>query len=166
MRTSRQVPKSPSGRRMAIAYTLLAALALAVVLAVLQAGAQRRPARQVPAGQRVAQATLCLGPAGTELRLEQSGRFLTLDGPDRLAGRLRLDGDRLHGQVACRDGGSAALDVVLDGGGLRGTVGGAELAHDRTERIEAAPHRAPPGRGDRELTGRDALDAAEQRLME
>jgi K+:H+ antiporter len=128
MRTSRQVPKSPSGRRMAIAYTLLAALALAVVLAVLQAGAQRRPARQVPAGQRVAQATLCLGPAGTELRLEQSGRFLTLDGPGRLAGRLRLDGDRLRGQVACRDGGSAALDVVLDGGGLRGTVGGAELA--------------------------------------
>src|SRR6266511_5788644 len=64
----------------------------------------------------------------SELRLEQSGRFLTLDGPDRLAGRLRLDGDRLHGQVACRDGGSAALDVVLDGGGLRGTVGGAELA--------------------------------------
>src|SRR6266545_3049731 len=132
MRTSRQVPKSPSGRRMAIAYTLLAALALAVVLAVLQAGAQRRPARQVPAGQRVAQATLCLGPAGTELRLEQSGRFLTLDGPDRLAGRLRLDGDRLHGQVACRDGGSAALDVVLDGGGLRGTVGGAELATTAT----------------------------------
>ncbi len=132
MRTSRQVPKSPSGRRMAIAYTLLAALALAVVLAVLQAGAQRRPARQVPAGQRVVQATLCLGPAGTELRLEQSGRFLTLDGPDRLAGRLRLDGDRLHGQVACRDGGSAALDVVLDGGGLRGTVGGAELATTAT----------------------------------
>jgi Kef-type K+ transport system membrane component KefB len=151
MATSPQTPKLPSGGRAALAYVLLVGSALAVVLTVLQVGGERRPAPQVGGAYRIDPDSPCLGPAGTRIHLAQSGSFLTLSGPGGVEGKLRLEDGRVEGQVACRDGGEAAVALTPDGeGGLRGTVGGTGLeaepiAAEESGEAAAQPSRPPSG---------------------
>jgi Kef-type K+ transport system membrane component KefB len=136
MRGSKRVAGPWSGRRVAGSYTLLIALVGVTALLSFRAGAERRPPPDVGGTYRIEAAEPCLGPAGTELRLEQSGTYLTLLGPQDVRGPLRLRAGRIEGPVACRGGRAAQLRAQVDDGALTGSVAGAPFALTRTGAVE------------------------------
>ncbi|HEX8132315.1 MAG TPA: hypothetical protein VF880_02635, partial [Actinomycetes bacterium] len=126
-----------SGRRVAFAFLLLLGFVAAVAVVVFQAAATLRPAPRVAGAYRLDEPSPCLGDRDQRLRLEQSGQFVDLDGPGRVAGGLRLRSGQLDGTVTCRAGGQAWLTARADGTSLRGTAGGAALTVTRPPQPEA-----------------------------
>ena len=108
--------ESRSGRRLLVAYALLALVVVAVLILVLPIGSRLRPPKATAGIYRLEQPSACLGGPGTRVRLRQSGQFVGLDGGDGVSGRLRLRGARLHGRVTCRDGSDAGLLLQVGNG--------------------------------------------------
>src|SRR6266511_4210023 len=126
--TSPGIGHSGSRRRVAVAYVLLLVVVAAVALVVFQVGARQRPTPQLAADYRLEASSPCLGGRGGHLQVRQSGQFVSLEGADRAGGRLRLRDGRLQGEVSCRDGSVARLELrTADMAKLTGSVGVAQL---------------------------------------
>jgi Kef-type K+ transport system membrane component KefB len=130
------VPK----RRLAVYFALLAVLAAVATAGVLSLGADEQAEKQIAGGYDVTVANPCLGKAGQQFDIKQSGRFVTMEsngsGP---SGKLEVRDGRLSGDVECVDGGKAPIDARVQGESLRGTVGGRPAA--------AELRREPPAPG-------------------
>src|SRR6266540_4279563 len=139
--TSPGIGHGGSGRRVAIAYVLLLAMVAAVALVVFKSGGRQRPVPQLASDYRLEVSSPCLGDRGAHLRLRQSGQFVSLDGAGEAGGRLRFRGGRLRGEVSCRGGSVAPLELrTADTAMLTGSVGAARLTM-----VRVAP--APVGAG-------------------
>ncbi len=115
------------GLRLLLGYAVVVAFLVVAFAISISIGNSEDPPTAV-AGFYTSGST-CLGNL---VRLDQSGVFVDLDGPGQSEGKLRLDEDRLTGDVTCVDGSSAEVDVIVAGEEtertLRGTVGGENVA--------------------------------------
>ena len=115
------------GLRLLLGYAVVVAFLIVAFAISISIGNSEDPPTAV-AGFYTSGST-CLGELA---RLDQSGVFVDLDGPGQSEGKLRLDEDRLTGDITCVDGSSAEVDVIVAGEEtertLRGTVGGENVA--------------------------------------
>jgi len=87
-------------------------------------------------------------------------------GEGRHAARVHAAADQHAGDVVVHRGRDRPFEPRPQAGGGLVAVDRCRGRHHRTERVEAAPPRPPSDRGGRELPGGQALDAADQRLVE
>ena len=115
------------GLRLLLGYAVVAAFLIIAFAISISIGNSEDPPTAI-AGFYTSGST-CLGDLA---RLDQSGVFVDLDGPGQSEGKLRLDEDRLTGDITCVDGSSAEVDMIVAGEDtertLRGTVGGENVA--------------------------------------
>src|SRR5258706_16110845 len=104
------VPK----RRLVVYFVILGIFAGGVAIAVIAAGKNETPEPAIAGGYDVSFSNPCLGKAGQQFDLKQSGQFITLQntggGP---SGKLRFRSGRLTGTVDCAGGGSGQLTAVV-----------------------------------------------------
>src|SRR3954469_23176941 len=104
------VPK----RRLVIYFAVLAVIAVVAGVAVFSAGADEQAEKGVAGGYDVTLANQCLGAAGQQFDVKQSGRFVTIEstgsGP---AGKLDLEDGHLTGDLDCVKGSSRPVDARI-----------------------------------------------------
>jgi Kef-type K+ transport system membrane component KefB len=129
-------------RRLAVFYVTLAAALAAVSAFVAGASKGKHPAPVVAGGYHATPA----GCLGASFDVEQSGQFVSIAGEGDSGGQLRLRDDRLTGDVTCRDGSTAPLDLTDDDDALTGKVGGVPLSATVVEEPKApgTQMRTPP----------------------
>jgi Kef-type K+ transport system membrane component KefB len=115
------------GLRLVLGYAVVTAFLIVAFAISISVGNSEDP--PTPVAGFYTSGSTCLGDMA---RLEQSGVFVDLDGPGQSEGKLRLDEDRLTGDVTCADGSTAEVDLTVGGEDtdrtLRGTVGGENVA--------------------------------------
>jgi Kef-type K+ transport system membrane component KefB len=115
------------GLRLLLGYAVVTAFLVVAFAISISVGNSEDP--PIPVAGFYTSGSTCLGDMA---RLEQSGVFVDLDGPGQSEGKLRLDDERLTGDVTCADGSTAEVDLTLAGEEtertLRGTVGGENVA--------------------------------------
>ncbi|MEZ5098914.1 MAG: cation:proton antiporter [Thermoleophilia bacterium] len=165
----RPAAASLSRRRLVTVYAVMAALVVAAVVVSFTLGSNEEPEPSVGAVYALDGGTSCLGDPGALVGVQQSGRYVALDG-EGLGGSLDQRDGRITGTVECPRGGSAPIDVRLAGEGeertLTGTLGGdpvtlrwsAELPRAGEEVGEAA--KPKPKRSGEETFGRLMLAIA------
>jgi Kef-type K+ transport system membrane component KefB len=113
-----------AGPRLVVGYAVVTALLAAAATFSIWVGNGEEPQPAV-AGTYAAPAASCIGG---RFDLTQSGKYVDLDGPGSAEGKLDLDDGRLTGDVTCRDGSSAAVDLAVPPehgeGALTGEIGG------------------------------------------
>src|SRR5215212_4185293 len=97
-------------RRLAVYFAILAAIAAVAAVFVFSAGADEHAEKGIAGGYDVTVPNRCLGAAGQQFDVKQSGRFVKIEhtgaGP---SGKLDLRDGRLTGDVECVKGGSGAI---------------------------------------------------------
>src|SRR5215217_802297 len=137
-----------AGRRLTPYYAVLVAAVSIVTLIVLSIGQDTEPQRAIAGGYAVAQGQSCLG---TQIQLNQSGQFVSLDREDgSRAGKLRFRDGSLTGDVTCTNGASRSLRARVRGGTIAGRVG--------REPVRAAFVRDPPDPSSQKPTPPPAID--------
>src|SRR5438045_284775 len=95
-------PASVPARRLAVYFAVLIVVAIGATIAVLVAGSSEHAEKNVRGGYDVSVPNACLGAAGQQFDVEQSGRFVTIEstgtGP---GGKLDLRKGHLTGSVDC-----------------------------------------------------------------
>jgi Kef-type K+ transport system membrane component KefB len=141
--------------RLVTGYAAVFAFLAAAIAISLSAGHHRHAAPAV-AGFYSSSAA-CLGKS---FSLTQSGEFVDLGGGP--SGKLRLRGDHLKGTAHCLGGTAAALDLVLAGTKLTGTIGGTAVTATFTAPLPppGASAKPPPKRTSEQTFGRLMLAIA------
>jgi len=127
-----------SQRRLAIFYVILLAVLAGVVAFVVPAGERKQTERPIAGGYDVRTANPCLGP---QFDVRQSGEFVAIAAPGGVGGQLRLRDGLLSGDVTCRDGTTAPLELRAAERGLDGSAAGRPLSAELL--------RDPPAAGSR-----------------
>ena len=150
-----------TGARLVAGYLVVGAFAAVAIAISIAVGSGREPARGI-AGIYHASIGCLVG----DLAVHQSGEFVGIDGPNGSGGDLRLEGNRLTGDVTCASGATGAASVVVadgeEGPRLVGTAAGQPLTASFTEELPApgASAKPPPKRSNEETFGRLMLAIA------
>jgi Kef-type K+ transport system membrane component KefB len=139
-----RVGMSPS--RLALGYGLVIAFMIVAIGVSISIGNDREHATPI-AGIYDVEAAGCLaGP----IELTQSGEFVGLDGSGSTGGKLRLEGERLTGDVTCADGTTGAAALTVAGSGetarLSGTIGTQSVTGAFAEELPEAGTSAQPAK--------------------
>jgi K+:H+ antiporter len=122
-------PSPVSKSRLTAYFVVLAIVAAVAVVVVLALGKDEQAEQEIAGGYDVTIANACLGGAGQQFDVDQSGRFVTVSSTGKgPSGKLKLHDGRLTGDLDCVDGGSAPVDARVRGESLRGAVGGRPFA--------------------------------------
>jgi Kef-type K+ transport system membrane component KefB len=113
--------------RLVVGYGLVIAFLVVAVGISISLGNDREPAMPIGANYAFEGAACLTGVVA----VTQSGEFVNVDGDRSIGGKLRLDGERLSGDVTCADGSTASATLAAAGEGeslrLSGTVGGEQV---------------------------------------
>jgi Kef-type K+ transport system membrane component KefB len=150
-----------TGRRLIAGYAVVLAFMVVAIAVSIGVGNGREPAQAI-GGFYQAVGDCLLG----RLELTQSGEFVDLDGQGSTGGKLRLEGDRLRGEVTCADGSTGRLEWSLAGQGaavaLAGTAAGQPVRASFAEELPEPGASAKPAerRSGEETFGRLMLAIA------
>jgi Kef-type K+ transport system membrane component KefB len=152
------IERSPATRRrLLLVYGAVLLCSAALFGVSLHIGSSEKSPVSVTAAYGVPAGAPCL-PDGFDLT--QSGVFVTLHGPGKAGGKLRLHGNRLSGTVTCSNGSHEALGLDRTGGGLAGTIGVAAFRTSSTTLPHEAAKTPPPKRSGEETFARLMLAIA------
>ena len=150
-----------TGLRLAAGYAVVLAFAAVAIAFSIAIGSDHEAAPAV-GGVYAASGTCLRGP----VTIEQSGQFVDFDGPGSADASLRLENDRLTGDVTCVDGTTGTASLALGGAGgthrIVGTVAGQpfQAAFVRELPEPGASARPVPKRSNEETFGRLMLAIA------
>src|SRR4051812_8374178 len=146
-----------TGIRLVLGYAVVGAFAAAAIAISIVIGNGKHPATGIAGIYHAAAGCL----AG-DIAIHQSGEFVDVDGPGAAGGSVRLDGNRLTGDLTCVDGASGAANLVVVGHRLVGTAAGQPAAASFTAELPApgASAKPAPKRSNEETFGRLMLAIA------
>ena len=98
------------GVRLLLGYAVVTAFLIVAFAISISVGNSEQP--PTPVAGFYTSGSTCLGDTA---RLDQSGVYVDLDGPGQSEGKLRLDEDRLTGDVTCVDGSTADVELTVSG---------------------------------------------------
>jgi len=111
------VPSRLRPRRLVLAYVVMAGVLAAVFIVVFHAGSSRHARPAVAGTYRVTAPSPCIGPPRTTFTLDQSGEFISLDGPGSVDAKLRYRGSTMTGSLTCSNGRAVASRIQVLGTG-------------------------------------------------
>jgi Kef-type K+ transport system membrane component KefB len=124
-------PQPASKTAVTAVYIVLTLGVVAALAIVLGTGSDRKAEPEIAGTYTLAQPNRCLGQT---LVVEQSGRFLTVSGPEGEgpSSKARFEDGRVTGDISCASGADGRIDAKASGGRLIGTAAGAPFAAQLT----------------------------------
>ncbi len=146
------------GTRLVVGYAVVIAFLAVATIISLHIG---RDLDHAPPVAGIYEADACLGET---LEVTQSGQFVDFDGTGSAGGKLRLEDDRLTGDVTCTDGSGGEADLAVEGEGDKrafvGTIAGQSATVAFTEELPEAGKAPAKKRSAEETFGRLMLAIA------